>query len=96
MDKFLDYVFIFQVFINFVKQQVEIVENNDPVKKIRGQRSSDRQRVTIEDNDDDDEMLLALDPSDEGLGSDDDICFSFNESGVGNILLNLVWGPSWS
>ena len=94
MDKFLNYVFIFQVFINFVKQQVEIVENNDPVKKIWGQRSSDRQRVTIED--DDDEMLLALDPSDEGLENDDDICFSFNESGVGNILLNLVWGPSWS
>jgi hypothetical protein len=29
LDKFLNYVFIFQVFINFVKQQVEIVENND-------------------------------------------------------------------
>lgn len=77
------------VFINFVKQQVEIVEHNHPVRKIRGQRSSERSRNTIEVEDDDDELLLALDPSEEGLGNDDDACFSINESGTRLTLMDI-------
>ncbi|OPL20194.1 atp-binding 2 cassette sub-family a member, partial [Mytilus galloprovincialis] len=68
------------VFINFVKQQVELVEQNDSVKKIRGHRSTGR--TTIEEEEEEDDPLLDIGSNEDGLGNDDDACFVFTETGV--------------
>ncbi|CAC5402030.1 ABCA2 [Mytilus coruscus] len=75
------------VFINFVKQQVELVEQNDSVKKIRGHRSTGR--TTIEEVEEEDDPLLDIGSNEDGLGNDDDACFVFTETGTRLTLMDI-------
>ncbi|KAK3087439.1 hypothetical protein FSP39_005943 [Pinctada imbricata] len=65
------------VFINFVKQQVEIVQESEEMSSEQSGCHSD------------DDPLIRLDnASEDGLGCDDDVTFSLNNSGVVNLALN--------